>query len=528
VTANYKLLVLERGEPDRNAVSKAMKGYLPGLMRDRVDDVLLGSAELPAAIARSEKEADIRRAQRVLEELGFAVCMVEDSILFGTIQRVAGVWRVVLGLVPEFFKTLVDVLLRRDRRRSRGMDDEGIRRWLPGWIPARVRGLWAIAGPAVLLVAIAAIWVLFTVQVEGTGEGGSLQLPEWTGKTLSSVEPGVIWAGCAFAFGAVLGWTVVPFLAERKAGKKRGFLLALGILGGVMVVVLLAAVAPWRWMTGGGDDGGGGLRTGGGSGGEFSPPPGARSSDLSATPDGPPGSGGDEGSFASFVHGLGGPPSPCDPQLAPFAGLLCELRAMGPPPEGFSPNEPDALADLLTDSFEAMGDDDSAGVPGDDDSASDAIADRGGSDESGGGAPRDARQQQPDEEPAAEIGAGGAAAPAPSNLGGGGRRGGSGGSPDSAAEAQLDEEDRIEEDAQAGSPTRSLFKGDDARKDTSIPDDYTRDGLKSSRDDEAQGELSEESTSSRTRHQATGSVALLCGLVVGGGLGAVRRWRAKR
>jgi len=514
----YKLLVLERGKPDEAAVREATRSYLPGLFRERVADVLLGDAQLPATIALSDKEVDIRRAKRVLEELNYSVCVVEDAVLFATLRQSAGSWRKAVGLVPEFFKTVRDVLLRRrTHRTSRAADEDG---WLARWIPPRVRAFTAVAVPVLLLGAIAGVWWLFTTQVEGTGGGGDLQLPDWAGGSAPSLEPGMIWAGCAFAFGSVLGWTLVPFLVERKAGKKRGFLLTLGLLGGVLAVVLLAAVAPWRWMTGGDDTGGGGA-FGGGGGGEYQPPDGDQTLDVDTPEGGPPAAPSDEGEFASFVRGLQGPESSCDPELSPFVGLLCELRAMGPPPEGFSTDQPDALADLLTESFEAMGDDDSA--DGDDDSAEDALADGDGTGEQGGGDPPDP-DADPDADPAEEADEESESTPKGSptprpNQGGAGGGGGSGGG--GSSQAQIGEED--DPDA---SPTRNLFKGDTAQQDSSIPEGYTKEGLK--KDDEATGTLSEASTPSQTRDQAQAALALLCGLGFGGGLNGVRTWRKKR
>ena len=548
--ASFRLLVLERGKPDRETVSQATKGYLPGLIRARIGDILLGTTELPATIAESEKEADIRRVKAVLEDAGYSVCVVEDSSLASSFERTAETGRKALGLFPEFLKTVRDTFSPRRRREARRDRDEegGLRRWIPNWMPTQVRGVWMIAAPLFLFLAIGGVWLLFTTTVEGTGgHGGGLELPDWDGKSVRSIEPGVIWAGFAFAFGSVAGWTLVPFLADRKPGKRRGFLLILGGLTGIILVFLLSAIAPWRWMSGGDNAGGGGPQASGGTGGEYKPPDGDQTLDMSPPQGGPSAAPTEEDGFVGFVHGLAGPESSCAPELTPFFTLLCELRAMGPPPEGFSPDEPDALADLLTDSFEAMGDDDSAEdeVLGDDDTAMpDALAEEENSGEAGGGTPGDHASDEPaerdtdrDDPPARDQdGEPEASSPGPagasmggSGPGGGGGGGGGGGSSDASSQEALDEEDRIEEDDPASSPTRNMFKGENAQKDTSIPQDYTKEGLrKKKKDDEASGELSEESTPSQTGHQARGVLALIFGLIAGGSLGAARRWRDNR
>ena len=554
MATNFKLLVLERNKPDREVVKKATRGFLPGLLRERVADVLLGKATLPAPIAESEKEADIRRVKSVLENAGYSVCVVEDSTLAVSFERTAETGRRVLGLFPEFLKTLRDTFSPRRRREARmAREEKGeVRSWMPSWMPTHIRGGWAIAVPLVIMVAIGGVWLLFTTTVEGTGgSGGDLELPDWDGKSVRSIEPGVIWAGFAFAFGSITGWTLVPFLADRKPGKRKGFILILGALAGIMLVFLLSAIAPWRWMSGGGGDGGGGPQASGGTGGEYKPPDGDQTLDMSPPPGGPPGAPVDEDGFVGFVHGLAGPESACAPELTPFFALLCELRAMGPPPEGFSPNEPDALADLLTDSFEAMGDDDSAEGPGDDDSAEgpgdddtampDALAEADGTGEAGDGTPGDRASGEPSErdeerdEPSAPQSADEPSAPSPGSGGGSGGGfgagggGGGGGSGGASSQEALDEEDRIEEDDPAASPTRNMFQGENAQKDTSIPKDYTKEGLrKKKKDDEASGKLSEESTPSQTGHQARGVLALIFGLIAGGSLGVARRWRDNR
>ena len=111
--------------------------------------------------------------------------------------------------------------------------------------------------------------------------------------------------------------------------------------------------------------------------------------------------------------------------------------------------------------------------------------------------------------------------------GGGSGGGGGGGGPDESELEALDEEDRIGEDEPVGSPTRDLFGGGDVQKDTSIPKSYTKEGLRSDEDEGARGELSDATTESPMRQQAMGAIALAAGLVLGGGLGAVRRWRRK-
>ena len=539
MASKFKLLVLERANLDKAQLEQLLKGYLPGLHRERAHDILVDGATLPASIAESDKEGDVRRVKASLEKVGFAVCVVEDTSLSASFERTAETGRRIVGFFPDLIRGIGEVFTRRPGARSDAAERGERGGWVPEWMPTHLRGIWVVALPVMALVAIGGVWLLFTVQIENSGGGSDLTFPEWTGVSSKVVEPGAIKAVFAFAFGTLLGWTLVPFLGTRKAGKKRGFLLILGILGGVFAVILLATLAPWRYMTGGAQDGGGELGAGGGGGGDMRPNASGSELDLSApeTTQGPSASQEADGSFAGFVHGLQGPESPCDPDLSPFAGLLCELRAMGPPPEGFSPDDPDALADMLTSSFEAAADDDSAGDDddssegGDGDSAGDGVA--GGP----GGVSEDERSEAGEPEPERDAGADSApqenSLAAPGGAGGqaspGRRGGGGGGSPDESELEQLDEEDRIGADEPMDSPTRNIFRGEAPGQDTSIPQGYTREGMRSRPDDErAAGTLSDETTESPMRDQAMGPVSLLVGLVLGGGLGVLRRWRRKR
>jgi hypothetical protein len=526
MASRFKLLVLERASLDKNQLEQLLKGYLPGLHRERAHDILVEGATLPASVAESDKEGDVRRVKASLEKAGFAVCVVEDTSLGASFGRTAETGRKIVGFLPDLLRGVREVFTRRREDPATRGDGDG---WVPAWMPSHLRGIWVVALPALLLLVIGGVWVLFTVQVEGPAGGSALTLPDWTGVSSQVVEPGIIKAGFAFAFGTVLGWTLVPFLGSRKKGKKKGFLLILGLLGGVFLAVLLATLAPWRTMIGGDQDGGAEMGTGG-DGGDMRPE--ASGSELGMdspeTAAGPATSGESDGSFVGFVNGLQGPVSPCDPELSAFAGLLCELKAMGPPPEGFSPDDPDALSDMLTSSFEEAGDDDSAGD--DDDSAGDGVAEgSGGGGDHGSTEPREpetdrdtGEDEQPQENSLAAPGSAGGK-PAPGRRGGGG---GGGGSPDESELEQLDEEDRIGEDEPMDSPTRNIFRGEAPGEDSSIPQGYTREGMQSRPDeDETRGTLSDETAESPMRDQAVGPVSLLVGLVLGGGLSALRRRR---